>query len=276
MLRPAVVSGSFYSGRPDTLVKDIRKYLSRAALPADLPPGGGEPFAVIVPHAGYEYSGQTAAFAYRLLKETAPDRIVMLGPSHHTWVDGNSVYPDGEFETPLGRVPVDVEFAAFLLSKPGMTSSRESHFPEHCLEVQLPFLQVVLKKFSIVPVLIGENSLPNLERLAANLLEAFDKFRTGRTLLLVSTDLSHYHSAEAADRMDGRFIELFAGFKIKELIRELNGNKIEACGAGPVITLMLLAKTLGRTRVRILDYADSSRSSGDARRVVGYFSAAVY
>jgi len=272
MLRPAAVSGSFYSGRADTLAKDVGKFLVRAGEPEAVP----EALGYVVPHAGYVYSGQTAAFAYRLLQKAPADRIVLLGPSHHSFIDGNSVFPEGEFETPLGRVAVDAPFASFLLKKKNMTGSPDSHFPEHCLEVQLPFLQVVLKKFTIVPILIGENSLDNLEQLAKNLLEALERFPGGRTVFLASSDLSHYHSAAAADRMDNRLIELFNAFKIDELIAELNGNRIEACGAGAIVALMLLGSALGRKNVRILDHSNSSRASGDSRRVVGYFSAVVY
>jgi MEMO1 family protein len=276
MVRPAAVSGSFYSANPDTLIKDVKRFLSSASLPSGLTRKVLNPFAVVVPHAGYAYSGRTAAYAYKLIENYPVDTFILIGPSHHTYIEGNSVYPKGSYETPLGSVSVDEQAAAFLLKKKNMTSVLESHFPEHSLEVQLPFLQVVKRDFRILPILIGDYSLSNLQQLSTNLLEMLAAFGEKKMMLVISSDLSHYHSSAVADRIDRNFIDHFRKLQIKELIEGVNANRIEACGSGPIITLLLLARTLERNNVEILDHTNSGKSSGDTNRVVGYFSAVVY
>ncbi len=276
MIRPPAVSGTFYSSNPDTLVKDVKKYLHAAKIKKGFVGKGQSPFGFIVPHAGYAYSGATAAHAYKMMQDLDFDTAIMLGPSHHAFIDGNSVFSHGAYETPLGKVLIDDKIATSLLKKKRMIDSVESQYAEHSIEVQVPFLQVVRKTVKIVPILIGDYSLINLQQLSANLLEIIDEFRNKKIMFIVSTDLSHYHSAEAADKMDKIFIDYFHDFKLKEMIAGLNENTIEACGSGPVIALMLLAKTLKRTNVEILEHTNSARSSGDQKRVVGYFSAVVY
>ena len=276
MIRPPAVSATFYSGNPDTLVKDINSYLHAAKIEKGIFSKGNPPFGFVVPHAGYAYSGATAAHAYKMMQGMDFDTAILLGPSHHAFIEGNSVFPNGAYETPLGKVPIDDKIAASLLKKKGMTDSIESQYAEHSLEVQIPFLQVIKKNLKIVPILIGDYSLANLQQLSANLLEVIDEFRNKKIMFIVSTDLSHYHSSEAADKMDRIFIDYFHDFKLKEMIAGLNENKIEACGSGPVIALMLLAKTLNKTSVEILEHTNSARASGDHKRVVGYFSAVIY
>ncbi len=276
MDRPSAFSGSFYTADAKALVKEIHQFLTASVVDKDVMEKAKTPLGFVVPHAGYVYSGLTAAHAYKVLKEVDCDTVILLGPSHHAYVEGNSVYPKGSFKTPLGSMKIDEKVAASLLKKMRMSDSLEPHFPEHSLEVQIPFLQTVKKDTKIVPILIGDYNLKNLEQLATNLLEILHEFSKKRILFLVSTDLSHYHSAEAADRMDNQFIGYFKDFKLKELIEGFNSNQLEACGSGPLIAFLLLAKTLKKTNVEILDHSNSGKTSGDQKRVVGYFSAVVY
>jgi AmmeMemoRadiSam system protein B len=274
-VRSPSVSGSFYSSDPKKLTGDIRKKLASANPPPALL-AGKRPFAYLVPHAGHMYSGRTAAFAFNVLKAHPVSTVILLGPSHHVFVSGSCTVADGSFETPLGSVPIHKDIASFLLKKNRLSLNQEAHLAEHSLEVQLPFLQNVLPDgFRIVPILTGENSLSHIERLSGLLLEVFDGFPDESFAVVASTDLSRFHTAEAAERMDRRFLDLLAGFRLTELIQGLNENRIEACGTGSILTALFLARTLERTEVTILDRTDSSTASHDKKRVVGYFSAVI-
>lgn len=275
MIRPPAVSGIFYSSNADKLKKEIASHLKAAETDQKILEKHSSPFAVIVPHAGYQYSGSTAAFAFNILKNYPAEALILIGPSHHAYVEGNSVFTGEAYETPLGRTAVDQEITAELAKKKNMTVSMEAHLPEHSLEVQVPFLQTVCPKAKIVPILIGDYSLSNLELLSANLLEILHVFQKKKPVLVISTDLSHYHNAKTADRMDNKLISHVKKIEIKELIEGLNSNRLEACGSGPLLTALLLAQTLKKKNIDILDYRNSSVSSGDKERVVGYFSAVI-
>lgn len=275
MNRLPAFSGSFYSASSTGLAKDIAKLLTTAKVPSKVTQAFPSPLGFVVPHAGYVYSGYTAAHAYKMMKELEYDTAILLGPSHHAYVDGYGLYVNGDFESPVGSLSVDTETTSFLLKRPQMSIATEAHLAEHSLEVQIPFLRTVKPGIKIVPILLGDYRLNNLQVLAKNLVETIENFPKKRIVFLISTDLSHYHSAEAADRMDSQFIQLFKDFKIKDLIEGVNTNKLEACGSGPVIALMLLAQALKRTKVEILSHTNSAKSSGDYKRVVGYFSAVV-
>ncbi|MDR1934939.1 MAG: AmmeMemoRadiSam system protein B [Candidatus Accumulibacter sp.] len=251
--RPAAVAGMFYPDSPQRLGREVAAMLADAArAPEDCPK------ALIVPHAGYVYSGPVAASAFAMLtrRRDTIRRVVLLGPTHRVAVRGLAL-PDCEaFATPLGSVPVDLLAADALRDLPQVIVSDPAHRQEHSLEVELPFLQVVLGEFSLLPLAVGEAS-PDA------VAEALDRLWGGpETLIVVSSDLSHYLPYE-----DARQIDAGTARQIGDLDPMI--NHYQACGATPVNGLLLAARKRG-LQVRRLDLRNSGDTAGDRRKVVGY------
>jgi AmmeMemoRadiSam system protein B/AmmeMemoRadiSam system protein A len=237
----------------------------------------GEPIALIVPHAGWVYSGQVAAVAYKQIEGLQYDAVVIIGPNHtDPSFDAISVYAEGAFETPLGPVPVDETLAAQLLAAhERIVFERGVHRQEHSIEVQLPFLQRVCPGCAFVPVLIGQPTPENLDILTQALSEALqDK----RALVIASSDLSHYPAYDDAVRVDTATlatIETLDSARVSAVLAEQMAQGVPnlgtcACGEGPILVTMRVAQALGADHVRILYYANSGDVSGDLSRVVGY------
>ncbi len=270
-VREPSVAGMFYPADPGELGATIDRLLEQAH--SRLEPGR-ELKAVACPHAGYAYSGATAAEAFACLKGTDFSTVVLIGPDHYIGFEGIAVYASGAFKTPLGEVEVDEELARLLLDTgAGMRDAPEAHRREHSLEVQIPFIQRVLPRARIVPILMGFRSRTNVELLANALSRALDN---PKVLLLASTDLSHYHPREVARKLDGRFTELVRAFAPTSLWDALRAGEVEACGGDPVVSVMLGAGLAGAEASQILRYEDSGESTGDTKSVVGYLSAAFY
>ena len=235
-IRKSVIAGTWYPGDPSTLTGDIRSYLEK--VPEQTV--GGPVVGLVSPHAGYAYSGQIAAYGYRLVAGRRYDAVVVIGPSHRVLFRGASVWPSGGYETPLGVVPVDSELAeAILGADPVLNSDRKPHAAEHSVEIQLPFLQVVLGTFSFVPVVMGTQDLRTCEAVA----EAIFQAAKGKNVLVVgSSDLSHFHTYEQAKRLDQAVVDLVQKRDHRGLSRELEDGTCEACGGGPVVTAMLYAE----------------------------------
>jgi len=268
--RPSILAGTWYPGNAVTLKKAVQGYLSRAKAH----PLHGTLKALIVPHAGHMYSGPVAAHAYRLLRGKNFKRIILVGPSHRMRFKGVSVNLQTGYETPLGIVPVDMEMARRIMDTGShMSWIKKAHAVEHSLEIQLPFLQTVLNDFRIVPILMGRQDLGTCFSLADSLVRILGSSRD--TLLLASTDLSHYHSYAQAKNLDRQFIGHVQRFDPQGLSSALISGACEACGSGPTITIMLAARKLGANRSVILNYANSGDVTGDHGRVVGYLSAAL-
>jgi AmmeMemoRadiSam system protein B/AmmeMemoRadiSam system protein A len=258
--RPAAVAGMFYPGDPDTLARDVDTALA-AAAPALAP---GVPKAVIVPHAGYVYSGPIAAQAYARIvpaKEIVK-RVVLLGPCHRVPVRGLALPEAAAFDTPLGRVDVDAEAVATLGDLPQVRRWDAAHADEHALEVQLPFLQRVLGRFTIVPLVVGAAS-------AADVAAVIERLYGGaETLIVVSSDLSHYHAYDTARALDGATVKSI-------LALDSAVDHEQACGATPISGLIELARRRGLVP-ELLDVRNSGDTAGDRRRVVGYASFAFW
>jgi hypothetical protein len=229
--------------------------------------------AIVVPHAGYRYSGQVAAYAYRLLQNSKFKRIILVGPSHRPF-RGVSVNLQWGYETPLGVVAVDTEVGKKIIrSHQEVRWIRQAHLYEHSLELQVPFLQTVLQGFRIVPILLGQQDLSTCTRLAQALTEVMEGDE--HTLLLASTDLSHFYAYEDAKILDDRFIHHIKRLDPQGLAKDLGTGRCEGCGAGAVLTVMMAGKRRGADRAVILKYANSGDVTGDHRSVVGYVSAAL-
>jgi AmmeMemoRadiSam system protein B len=269
-VRSSILAGTWYPGSQESLTKSIEGYLSRVKIHHL----GGPLNAVIVPHAGHKYSGQVAAHAYRLLEASQFKRVILIGPSHRVGFDGVSVNLQSAYETPLGIVPVDQEMGKRILGTgPYISWIRKAHAREHSLEIQLPFLQTVLENFRIVPILMGQQDYNTCRKLADTLLQVLGNGKG--TLLLASSDLSHFHPYNQAKTLDHKFIKNVRRFDPEGLAKDLAMGKCDACGGGPVITILLAARRLGADRAVILNYANSGDVTGDHTSVVGYMSAAL-
>lgn len=272
MVRHSPIAGTWYPGDPELLTHTISELL-RAFEPGQ---PQGDVVALVCPHAGLRYSGPVAAAGYRLLERHRFDTAVLIGPSHYVHFPGASVYARGAFETPLGRVAIDEELAEEVMSREsGMCFLVEAHDREHCLEMQLPFLQVLAPGVSIVPIVMGDQRRENVKgvaRAVGDSLAASSK----RVLLVASSDLSHYKSADVAGRMDGRVSHLVEQFDPEGLMELLEQDREHACGGGPIVAVLLAARSLGAVRSRIMCYGDSGDVTGDKHQVVGYLSAAVF
>ncbi len=266
-IRDPVWAGRFYEADPGRLGAGIDLYL-RDADPAPR----GEIIALIAPHAGYIYSGRTAAIAYGLIKDGPFDTVIILGPSHRVGFRGCSIYIKGGFRTPLGTALVDEALAADLARRSGFGFIPEAHAEEHSIEVQVPFIQKVLPAAKIVPIVIGVPEKRTVESLASALASACSG---KRALVVASTDMSHFLTKAGANELDAGTIELIKGLKAETIIRKMEGRENILCGGAAVAAAMIYAGKRGPFRAEILDYADSAAASGDASRVVGYVSAAL-
>lgn len=253
-IRPPAVAGMFYPAKAETLRRDIQRYMEDADPPALSPVR-----AVIAPHAGYTYSGPVAAYAYKVLEaaSTQPNRILIMGPSHRSWFPGVAIADVDGFETPLGVQPVDRAYAREMAEKWRIFSAITSpHTPEHCLEVQMPFIQTVLPDIPTAPMLFGEVD-------PVEVAEALDQEIDANTLIIVSSDLSHYHDNRTAHAVDRQLLNAVLDQDKKGVIAG------EACGQAPILTLMTLAQR-HNWQPHLLDYRTSGDITGNRNQVVGY------
>ena len=271
-VKKPVFAGSFYPADTLSLQTMIDGYLGEAHKDGDVPPGV---FAVVAPHAGYIYSGKTAAYSYNAVRGKGIRTVVLLGSSHRSSFAGIALYPSGSWETPLGKVPVDAAMGRKMASLCGAVKSLPGAFDEeHSLEVQLPFLQRTLKSFKIVPLLTGVMERRDIEALA-NALTTVLKQHKGKVLLLVSSDMSHYHSYEEAVRIDSSTLRLMADLNPDGLLEGLSKKENELCGAPAVVAAMMAAVKMGG-QAQPLHYTNSGNTAGDRHRVVGYGSVAFW
>lgn len=266
--RKPVVAGSFYPSNRNELIQDIDKYLKDA----EGQKLKGEVVAVISPHAGYVYSGPVAAYSFNHLKTITPEVVIVLAPSHRARFNGASVIPSGIYETPLGNVEIDESICEKLANEKLFGFIEEVESGEHSLEVQVPFLQRVLTGFKIVPVIIGTTDLDICNSIAGQIYNNIAQEKR-KIVVVISTDLSHYHSYVTAREIDNVFIETLKTFD-EEKVNTACRKKAEACGQGPVLAGMSLSKKMGADRVEILKYANSGDTAGGRREVVGYLAAA--
>jgi MEMO1 family protein len=269
-VRKSAVAGFWYPGDPLLLAREVAEHL-RAVGEVNVP---GRLLGLICPHAGLRYSGPVAAYGFSLLRERRPVTVVMVGPAHRTVFDGVAVQGRGAFETPLGRAPIDESLAdALLATDPRLFDDARPHRDEHSLEMQLPFLQHLLGDVKIVPMLMGSQSRAEISTLAG----ALSRVLPGRdTLLLASSDLSHYHPAPEANRLDSLVVKDVERFDPEALQDRIERSHEHACGGGPMVAVMKAARALGADRSTVLRYADSGDAGEhDKSRVVGYLSAAL-
>lgn len=270
-VRPPVAARfGFYSTQRENLLRELYNLISTATPPSVQ----GELIALIVPHAGYQYSGFTAAHAYSLLSGRNYKTVVIVGPSHRAYVKGAAIDGVSAYETPLGIVPVDKEAAQELIDYGSFIYfDSTAHAQEHSIEVQVPFLQAVLKDFKIVPIVMGELSWTYIQDLSGALAKLTKEKKD--VLIIASSDLSHYHSYDEAVEMDRKGLNEVLKMDTKTLYEKLRDGECEMCGAGPVLTIIEVARKLGADKAKLLDYRNSGDVTGDKSGVVGY-SAVVF
>ena len=266
--RQCAVAGFFYPSDPAVLRQEVMALL-RKANQRNI---SGIVRGLVSPHAGYPYSGLTAAHAYALLQGKRYSTVVIVSPSHREYFNGVSVFPGEFYATPLGDVQINSELRDELLREcPLVQASDAGHHDEHAIEVQLPFLQEVLRNFTILPVVMGDQRRDMCLELAGGLARiAQDE----NVLFIASTDLSHYHSSEIAEQLDAVMIEDVRAFDWDRLMQDLDAHRTEACGGGPTVAVMAALSDLGVTRMEILNHCNSGDVTGDRDRVVGYLAAA--
>jgi hypothetical protein len=268
-VRAAGVAGGFYPADPKELTRMIDDMLAHAAPPAI----AGPIVAVVAPHAGYQFSGPVAAYTYALLKGHKFSRVVVIAPSHFEAFDFTSVFDGDGYATPLGTVPVDKVFAAKLAKmSPTIRLSSHGHTPtakgaEHALEVQLPWLQRVLGDFQLVPVVMGDQSYESSRALGVALAKLI---QDNNTLILASSDLSHYHPYDEAVKIDHKTLNALQAWDYFSMSQNFETRVWEACGGAPIVAAMIAAERMGANQAMVLKYANSGDTTGDHSRVVGY------
>ncbi len=266
-VRESILAGSWYPDSPAELSKEVQGLLSKVPSQSVK----GKIIAIISPHAGYRYSGWVAAYGYRLIQDEKFDCVILIGPSHRASFKGVSIYPKGGYRTPLGVVPIDEVLSGEIMKKSHLISSiPEIHIQEHSLEIQLPFLQEVLRNFKIIPMIMGDQSWDTCVALSKAIASSIGGLKV---LIVASSDLSHYHSYDEAVDMDGIVLNYILNMDPKGLNQDLLSGRCEACGGGPIIATMLAAQILGANKAKILKYGNSGDVTGAKNGVVGYASA---
>lgn len=268
-IRKPAVAGLFYPSNPQKLKKEVLQHLD-TSVPQIFPQ---EIFGLVSPHAGYIYSGSTAAYGFNTLKDKNIETVIIISPSHREYYPGVSIYNGDGYETPLGVIPINQKIADKLIDGRGnIFRGIEGHKEEHAIEVQLPFLQCVLDNFSIVPIVMGDQGQVFVEALVTKLNEVVND----NTLLLASSDLSHYYSATEADQKDSIIEKDINNFDYEQLTSDLSNKNCEACGGGTILTIMKVAKLNKKNKSIVLNRTHSGNISGDNEQVVGYLSAVFY
>lgn len=273
-IRQPAVAGSFYPADPSGLAALVDRLLANGSMERP----AAAPAVLIVPHAGYLYSGPVAGVGFAQIGDVR--QVVLLGCSHHARFDGAVVCGSAQWRTPLGAVRVDEPAVARLLDAPPFRRDDRVHRPEHALEVELPFLQRKLADFTIIPVLLSQPTPTQAQQVSA----ALARLVAGGALLVVSSDLSHYPSQADAERVDRRTIEAIlagdvAAFQTAievQLAAGIPGLHICACAAEAIKVGMAVARLLSLGAARLLKYQNSGSVSSDAARVVGYAAVGFY
>lgn len=268
-VREATVAGIFYPSSAGKLRNDIQFLLDSNKPRMEFNNIAG----IISPHAGYIYSGSTAAYAFNTLIGKQYSTVIIISPSHREYFPGISIYDGEAYSTPLGIVPVNKEVRKALtfennLIFPGV----QGHGPEHAIEVQIPFLQMILEDFTIVPIVIGDQSREFVYTLADKLSAVIND----QTLLVASSDLSHFYTKAEADKLDTQIKKRIENFDYEGLQVDFESQKCEACGGGGIVALMKACDLAGKSKATVLAHTDSGDVTNDDSEVVGYLSAVIY
>ncbi|MCK6606443.1 MAG: AmmeMemoRadiSam system protein B [Ignavibacteriaceae bacterium] len=267
-VRNPAVAGMFYPAERYRLNDVVGKFLE--SVPSE---SHARTFGVVSPHAGYPYSGKTAAYAIKNIRPSGFKRVVVMGPSHHQFFNGSCVYSGDVYRTPLGDLPVDRKYADELTGITGKVFSGEAgHGKEHSIEVILPFLQKALGEIPIVPVIMGNQNEENIEALSDALTAVYDD----ETLLVASSDLSHFYPRSIARKLDSIVAEDINLNDPAKLLDDIMSQRCQACGGGLIVTMMNVLNAKKENKSRVLHLTDSGEATGDLSEVVGYLSSIHY
>jgi MEMO1 family protein len=274
-VRRSLYAGSWYPGTEQALRRTVADYLARV----DQPPVPGRLLGLISPHAGYVYSGQTAAYAYRQLEGRPVSTVVVLAPSHRTWFDTCAVSMEEAYETPLGRVPIDREWVGALADRIPLQPIRGDE--EHALEIQLPFLQVMLGSFRLVPLLVSTGDPEAAWQLARALSEVASQAPSegGGLLLVASSDMHHIPDYDEVLCRDRPVVDAVAAYDLQALTPLLMSRHCSVCGRIPILVVLHACRLLGANSVQVLHHTTSGDVTGQRRAgeyTVGYLAAAVF
>jgi len=271
LIRPPAVAGAFYPADKNILARQIDDFLSQteeAKIEDNLK-------MLILPHAGYDYSGPVAAYGFKQLAGKNFKTVILIGPSHQDWFFGAALANDDYWQTPLGKVQIDKELGQKLSQEDKNIFIREqAHQNEHCLELMLPFLQKVLKDFKVMPIIISQAD----DKFLSSLAQTIKKHLSEDDLVIISSDLSHYPAYEDAQRADQKTIQGILSGSVQDFEKAVQENMAQelpnldtcACGEEPIKAGLYLAREMGWNKIKLLNYANSGDSSGDLSRVVGY------
>lgn len=261
ILRRPVVAGRFYPGEAGVLEAEVAKLMPRGGQRSDA-------IAVVSPHAGYIFSGHVAGAVFSQVN--VPSRVVVMGPNHTGYGARAAVMPHGAWETPLGRVELDAEFASLLMEESGLLESDvQAHAYEHSLEVQVPFLQAAGEEFKLVPICLQYLTVEECLELGGAVARAVGR-SGGDTLLVASTDMTHYEPDAQARAKDRLALEKIEALDPKGLYEVVRANSISMCGVIPTTVVLAAARELGARTATLVRYATSGEVSGDFDQVVGY------
>jgi MEMO1 family protein len=258
--REPAVAGRFYPGDPGRLEKDLARYLGPTNAPAE-----ADALALMAPHAGYMYSGAIAGETYARVR--VPDRAVVLCPNHTGLGSRRSVWSTGAWRIPGGDVSVDADLARRVSEQAGLDADQHAHLREHAIEVQLPFLRAKNPALRVVPICLAQLSLADCRKVGQGLARAIEG---SDVLLVASTDMSHYVSAVAAERLDRLALERVQALDPEGLYRVVNEHEISMCGYIPTTVTLFACRELGARSAALVRYGNSGEASGDFERVVGY------
>lgn len=267
-VREPAVAGMFYPASAGKLRDDVQGLLDRFKPEHKFQ----NVFGIVSPHAGYVYSGKTAAFAFNTVADKQFKTVIIISPSHREYFPGISIYDGDTYKTPLGNVALDKSMISKLKEdEKFIFEGKNGHRTEHAVEVQIPFLQVVLKDFMIVPVVMGDQSKMFVDGLAQKLAEVANE----ETLIVASSDLSHFHTKAEARRIDSIVENHIAKLNFDGLQNDLDNRICEACGGGGIVAMMKAARLLNINKSEVLSRTDSGDVTGDSSEVVGYLSAVI-
>ena len=277
--RPSPIAGQWYPGEADRLARTVDDFISGAALPRF----EGDVLGLVVPHAGYRYSGPVAGYAFKAVQGKQPEMVFVLSPMHYPYQEPLLTSAHIAYQTPLGEIPVDhtalQRLDSLLLEELGYGLTRVGYDSEHSLEIELPFLQRSLgSEFQLVPIMLRDQNWHvsrGLGSAIARLVHELQRNSGLSILLVASTDLSHFYNQEDARKLDEVMMSCIREFNPQGLIKAEDEGRGFACGRGAVAAIMEASRQLGAKDARILKYATSGDVSGDYQRVVGYTTAVI-
>lgn len=274
MIRPAIVAGLFYPAEPGELARQASELTTPNYVNAeDLQQQKINPLMLMLPHAGYVYSGRVAGLT--ISKVNLPKTVIILGPCHRVRGQGLSVWSHGSWATPLGPVPVNEELATAIVNSDGDFSAETApHLQDHCIEVLLPLLKIVRSDINIVPIAVSEQSATKLRLAALNLAEVIHRFQKANPehelCIVVSSDMSHYISHEQARALDAMALDAVLNIDGVSLYTTVMQNNISMCGVLPASLALQTCKVLDAKQAQLVSYSTSGEVSGDMSKVVGY------